>query len=264
MQPLDGVGVLVTRPEQQAMPLCRLLEAQGARSLRLAAIEIRAYGDRQALHTISSALEDFDLIVFTSVNAVRFGAGLLEQRRDLNIAAIGPATARALNQAGYRVAIKPTEGYDSEGLLAHAKLKNLAARRILLIKGRGGRHLLEQEFKTRGAHVARAEVYERVAATPSAAALSAILASFEAGEINAITATSVDIGIGLLALANPRLREAFERSTWVVPAERVAAELRRQGLKAPLLIAASAEDQDLVAALLQWRSDALGIGREVE
>ena len=42
MAALQGVGVLVTRPEQQAMPLCRLLENQGATTLRLPAIEIKA------------------------------------------------------------------------------------------------------------------------------------------------------------------------------------------------------------------------------
>ena len=43
MPALHGVGVLVTRPEHQAMPLCRLLELQGASTLRLPALEIKAH-----------------------------------------------------------------------------------------------------------------------------------------------------------------------------------------------------------------------------
>jgi uroporphyrinogen-III synthase len=252
MRPLEGVGVVVTRPEQQAMPLCRLLEAQGARAFRFPAIDIRAFGERSQLSQ-ANMLASFDLIVFTSVNAVRFGASLLDQRRDLNIAAIGPATARALNQSGYRVAIQPEGGYDSEGLLAHPKVQHLAARRVLLIKGHGGRHLLEQEFVARGAEVLTAEVYERVAAKPTEAALSGLLERFTAGDVHAVTATSVDIGLGLLALANPPLRQRFESTTWVVPADRVVEALRARGLTAEMLVAASAEDKDLVAALLQWR-----------
>ncbi len=49
MPALHGIGVLVTRPEQQAMPLCRLLEIQGASTLRLPAIEIKALGNRREM-----------------------------------------------------------------------------------------------------------------------------------------------------------------------------------------------------------------------
>jgi uroporphyrinogen-III synthase len=101
MPALHGVGVLVTRPEQQAAPLCRLLEIQGASTLRLPAIEIKAVGNRRHTAAELGALQDFDVIIFTSANAVRFGAPLLDQKRDLTLAAIGPATARALNQAGW-------------------------------------------------------------------------------------------------------------------------------------------------------------------
>ena len=52
---------------------------------------------------------------------------LLEQRRDLNLAAIGPATLRALNQAGYRVAVQPAGGFDSESLLRHPRLRHWRA-----------------------------------------------------------------------------------------------------------------------------------------
>ncbi len=99
-----------------------------------------------------AALEDFDVIIFTSANAVRFGASLLEQRRDLTLAALGPATARALNQSGYRVAVQP-ESIDSEGLLLHPRLAHPTGRRILIIKGSNGRPFLEQELAQRGAQV---------------------------------------------------------------------------------------------------------------
>src|ERR1700761_4793765 len=114
MRPLEGVGVLVTRPELQSMPLCRLLDAQGAHCLRMPAVEIKPLSDRRALLAQIGALEKFDIIIFTSANAVRFGAPFLDQKRGLTLAAIGPATARALNQAGYRVALQPVGSTDSE------------------------------------------------------------------------------------------------------------------------------------------------------
>jgi uroporphyrinogen-III synthase len=258
MPPLHGVGVLVTRPELQAMPLCRLLENQGATTLRLPALEIKALKERRALAEKLGPLENFDVIIFTSANAVRFGVSMLDQKRDLTLAALGPATARALNQAGYRVAIQPRDSLDTEGLLKDPRLEHVAGHRILVVKGRDGRQLLQQELTLRGAAVTCADVYERVAAIPNETALAVVQERFAAGEVHVITATSLDIGESLLKLAGPELRAEFERVYWLVPGERVAAGLRALGLQAPLLQADSAEDQDLVAALVRWRSSVSG------
>jgi uroporphyrinogen-III synthase len=255
---LHGVGVLVTRPEQQAMPLCRLLEIQGASTLRLPAIDIKAIGNRRETAAQLGAIGDFDVIIFTSTNAVRFGAPLLDQKRDLTLAAMGPATARALNQAGYRVAVQPAEHFDSESLLLHPRLEHVAGRRILLIKGKNGRPLLEQELAQRGAQVVAIDVYQRVPATPSLAVLAALLDSFTAGAVQVITATSLEIAGNLLGMATPALRSEFERVHWLVPGERIAAGVRELGLSAPLLQAESAEDHDLVAALIRWRASVSG------
>jgi uroporphyrinogen-III synthase len=258
MSALHGVGVLVTRPEQQAMPLCRLLEAQGASTLRLPAVEIKAAGNRRDTAARLGDVSNFDVIIFTSSNAVRFGAPLLDQKRGLTLAAIGPATARALNQAGYRVAVQPQETYDSESLLLHPKLEHPAGRRILIIKGSNGRPFLEQELRLRGALVVTADVYRRVRANPSRAVLASLLERFAAGAVQVITATSLEIAHNLLEMATPELRDEFERVHWLVPGERIAAGIREQGVSAPLLQADSAEDQDLVGALLRWRSSESG------
>src|SRR5271170_6881435 len=230
MPPLHGVGVLVTRPEFQAMPLCRLLESLGATTLRLPAVEIKPLKDRRALTEQLGVLENFDVILFTSANAVRFGVSFLDQKRDLTLAALGPATSRALNQAGYRVAIQPGETFDSEGLLSHPRLNRVAGHRILIIKGSHGRDLLQQELTRRGATVVCADVYERVPAIFGAAALKTVLARFTAGELQVITATSLEIGAALLKLASPgsappgsaplELRNEFERAHWLLPGER--------------------------------------------
>jgi uroporphyrinogen-III synthase len=255
VSPLHGIGVLVTRPEQQATPLCSLLEAQGAITLRLPAIEIRPCGDECTAKTRVGALDAFDLIVFTSANAVRFGSALLEQRRDLKLAAIGPATARALHQSGYQVAVQPEVGFDSEALLMHPRLVQISGQRILLIKGSNGRAFLEQEFVRRGALVVSVDVYERTPAQPSVAELARVRSDIESSRLHVVTATSLDIGTRLLDMLP---RAEFHKLHWLVPGERVAAALRRRGLQAPLLTATSADDQDLVAALLRWRSDESG------
>ncbi|MGA9028565.1 MAG: uroporphyrinogen-III synthase [Steroidobacteraceae bacterium] len=255
MRALQGVGVLVTRPEHQALPLCHLLEAQGATTQRLPALEIEALGE-PAQHR-SRVPERIDLIIVVSANAVRFGAHLLAQGQTA-LAAIGPATARALAQAGHDATILPGEGSDSEALLAHPGLGQLAGRRVLLVKGHGGRDLLARQLTARGAEVHAVDVYRRVRALPPAGRLEELQGRLRAGDLQVITATSLEIAENLLALAGPALRAEFEKLQWLVPGPRVAHGVRELGLRAPLVQAGSARDQDLVAALLRWRSSTSG------
>jgi uroporphyrinogen-III synthase len=73
-----------------------------------------------------------------------------------------------------------------------------------------------------------------------------------------ITATSAEVGLNLLAMAGVEWRAALERAHWLVASARIAATLKEQGVAAPMLTAATAEDQDLVAALVAWRASASG------
>lgn len=226
--------------------------------MRLPAVEIRPFGNRRETAAQIGALREFDIIIFTSSNAVRFGASLLDQQRDLTLAALGPATARALNLAGYRAALQPQETFDSESLLEHPRLEHPAGCRILIIKGNKGRPFLEQELTRRGAQVVAADVYERIPLAPSPAILAALLDTFVAGALQVITATSLEIAGNLLDISTPDLRREFETAHWLVPGERVASGVRARGLTAPLIQADSAEDHDLVAALVRWRNTESG------
>ena len=156
------------------------------------------------------------------------------------------------------MAVTPAAGFDSESLLLHPILAHPAGRRILLIKGMHGRNLLETQLAERGAQVVVADVYKRERASPNAATLEALEVEFAAGKIQVVTATSVEIAAGLLEIATPALRRGFDRVHWLVPGDRVAAALRERGVSGPILKASTAEDQDLVAAVVRWRSSASG------
>lgn len=255
MPGLQGVGVLVTRPEHQASKLCRLLEAQGAQVERLPVIDIRPVDGARSLQA-TAGTDRFDLAIFVSANAVRFGARLLSARHPA-LAAVGLATARALTEAGYPVAIVPADGADSESLLARPELRHMAGRRVLLIKGEEGRDLLAKELAARGAAVQTVDVYRREPALPDAARLAALARWLEGGT-RVITATSLEIATTLVRLGGAALSGGFERSTWLVASARISQGLRERGFAAPVVQAASAQDHDLVAALLRWRSSASG------
>jgi uroporphyrinogen-III synthase len=253
MNRLTGIGVLVTRPDHQAGHLCQLIEAEGGAAVRYPALAIRPRPDRAAVRAAVGPTDRYDLVIFVSANAVRFGADILAQRRDAPIAAIGQATAAALNAAGYRVSLMPAEGADSESLLALPQLALMSGQRVLIVRGSGGLDLLRDAMTVRGAQVQYAEVYIREPARPSAALQAEIEELWRQGGISAYTATSVQLLEALVGIVTPRCRGLMDSTALVTGSERVAAAAARLGLGSPILLADSPEDAALIGALVRWR-----------
>ena len=258
MSEIEGLGILVTRPEPQAGPLARRLAECGARVYRLPAIELKPRDDRAAQRASLGPLDRFHWIVFVSANAVRFGVSLLEERRDLRLAAVGPATAAALNHAGFRVALVPTQGYDSEALLASTELGHVEGQRILIVRGGGGRELLAEELRARGAEVSYVEVYERHQAHPIPGAVAAVEDEWRRGLIDIVTATSPELLRALFEILSPEGRQLLARTALLTGGARIAATARQIGLVGPLVVAAEPDDEGLLDALLKWRRHTSG------
>jgi uroporphyrinogen-III synthase len=250
---LEGLGVLVTRPEAQAGPLAHALEAAGARVYRLPTLEIRMRPDRAAVRAAVGPVDRYHWVIFVSANAVRHGVALLEGRADAPIAAIGPATATALRLAGHRVRLSGEGSFDSEHLLAAPELANVAGQRILVVRGVGGRDLVLEQLRARGAEVVCAEVYERACAVPVPGAVDAVESAWSAGQIAVATATSVEVLRCLVELLTPRGRALLRESALLAGGARVAATAREMGLAGPLIVATSPESGVLVDALRRWR-----------
>jgi len=251
---LTGIGVLVTRPEHQANHLCQLIEAEGGAAVRYPALVIKPRPDRAAVRAAIGPADRYDLVVFVSANAVRFGADILDQRRDVPVAAIGQATAAALNAAGYRVSLMPEEGVDSESLLAMPQLAHMSGQRVLIVRGIGGRDLLLEVMTARGAQVQHAEVYIREAAYPSMERKAEVEELWRQGGISVYTATSVELLEALIGIVTPRCRELMHSTALVTGSQRVADAATRLGLGSPLILADSADDAALTGALIRWHA----------
>lgn len=254
MDALAGLGVLVTRPQLQAHRLCQLIEAEGGSALRFPALAIRPVPDRAAIRAALGPIDRYSLVIFVSANAVRFGADLLGQRRDLRLAAVGRATAQALNAAGHRVSVIPAGGADSEALLAMPELQHMSGQRVLVVRGRGGRELIAETLAARGAEVGYAELYEREPARPTPEALATLEELWRQGGIHVYTATSPDVLEALLGIVTPRCRELMDSTPMLTGAQRVADRAVKLGLGSPVILAERQEDESLVAALLCWRA----------
>jgi uroporphyrinogen-III synthase len=247
--------VILTRPRRQCEALITLLVQRGADARCLPVVEIEAPEDASPA---VAALEDpgrFDLLVFTSANAV---GGALSLRPDLaeladlpEVAAVGPATRRALEQAGVSVAISPVEEFSSEGLLRHPRLRAsvLRGKRILIVKGAGGRGLLADALEAAGAEVTAVDVYRR---SRPQAGLSELLGEAP-GSFDLVVFTSGTAIEHMLDAASKAERRQIQQMPMVVSSGRIARIAREHGARRPPLIADGPDDQALVRAVESWR-----------
>lgn len=242
--PLAGQVVVVTRPARQATRFLRLLEERGARTVAFPTIAVEpvplASDVRRAFET-----EPCDWIVFTSANAVEHAPAIPPGPR---LAAIGRATARAIESLGRRVDALPAAGADTEGLLALPEFADVTGRRVLIVKGVGGRDALRAGLAGRGAQVVVVEVYRRVPADPVAGAVEAVRRACESGRA-VVAVTSVEVLESLLALAPASRVPGLLDARLVVPGERVASAARGKDWRGPIVVATSAEDEAMLAAL---------------
>ncbi|MGH8456650.1 MAG: uroporphyrinogen-III synthase, partial [Stenotrophobium sp.] len=160
-QSLAGLRVLVTRPAHQADNLCRLIATLGGRPLRLPLLDIVPVPHAAGAQRLLDAARGFDWWIFTSTNAVEYARSLAQGDWPAQLAAVGLATAAAL-EAGGHVVTTPLGAYSSEGLLELPQFQEIAGQSILLVTGEGGLEALAPVLRARGARVEVAAVYRRV------------------------------------------------------------------------------------------------------
>jgi len=149
---LKHIHLLNTRPDGQNHALTQAIEAQGGRVVECPMLDIKAVPfkyTRTNTHTI-----------FISPNAVKYF--FEEKNRQTHpscVYAIGNQTAYELKK--YNITALTPEIPDSEHLLAKSELQNIHGQSVVIVKGQGGRNLLQDTLTLRGAHVTTLEVYQR-------------------------------------------------------------------------------------------------------
>jgi uroporphyrinogen-III synthase len=233
-KPLAGKGVVVTRPAHQARELARLIEGAGGSAILFPAIEIRDVADLDPFLRIVERLDEFDLAVFISPNAIERALKLIRLRRELpptlRIAAIGGGSVRALERHGITGVIAPQGRYDSEALLERDELAG--AKRVVIFRGEGGREHLGEALRARGAAVEYAESYAR--AQP-AADPAPLLRAWAGGGVHAVTATSSEGLRNFADMIGASGREALERTPLFVPHPRIAEAAHGLGVRTAIV-----------------------------
>ncbi|HSS65853.1 MAG TPA: uroporphyrinogen-III synthase [Gammaproteobacteria bacterium] len=252
---LAGVRVILTRPKQQCDALIDMLGQRGAEARCLPVIEIEPPPDAAPATDALENLGRFDLVVFTSANAV---GGALLLKPDLadiaalpEVATVGPATRRALERAGISVAIIPGEEFSSEGLLRHPRLQKsvVQGKRVLIVKGVGGRGLLADGLRAAGAKVSSVDVYRR---SRPEGRIPELLGEPLTG-FDLIVLTSGTAIEHLLDIASDEERRRILDMPMLVSSRRIARILRGRGARRPPLVAEGPEDEVMVRAIERWR-----------
>ena len=162
-KPLHDIKVLVTRPKLRATGLCESIARAGGTALQFAAIEINTPADSQSREYARDHITEFSIAIFISPTAVEKTFEFLSELPDsISIAAIGSRTAHTLGLYGLNIDIIP-DGHDSESLLEHPALQagKLTGTKIVIFRGEGGREMLADTLRSRGAEVFYADMYRR-------------------------------------------------------------------------------------------------------
>ncbi len=249
--PLAGRHIVITRPAGQASHLAQALVALGAKPVLFPVLSIFDVEDKGPLLDVAARLDDFDWAAFVSPNAVEKALEPILARRawpaQLRVATVGRSSERALAAFGISQVAAPQERFDSEALVALPELQDMAGKKVLIFRGDGGRELLGDTLKARGATVEYVACYRRGKPDLDPAPL---LKLWSDGRLDAITVTSSE-GLANFVDMVGKLGQAWLRKTpTFVPHARIAEAARALGLHEIVLTGPG--DDGLVAGLAAY------------
>ena len=250
-KPLAGLNIVVTRPTHQAGELAAGIRAAGGNPVMFPALEIRDARDQRALLDLIARLDQFDLAIFISPNAVNKAMNLIGKQRKLpsglQIATIGRGGVRALQNFGINEAIVPTARFDSEALLEMAEMQQMEGKRVVIFRGEGGRELLGNTLEKRGASLEYAVCYHRSKPDIDTHAIEVLLKAWSHDDLHAITVTSCESLQNLFDMVGEPGRQWLKKTPVFVPHERIAQAARKLGLARVVVTAIG--DEGLLSGL---------------
>jgi uroporphyrinogen-III synthase len=249
--PLADKCIWLTRPAHQAAAWATALEAAGARVLREPLLAIDPPADGECARAQLAAAESADIVIASSANAVRSAWTLAPDFAPRGVLfAVGAASAAALERASGRPVEQPVELFSSEGLLTLARLRQPASQQIVLLTGEGGRTVLADTLRARGAKVGKLALYRRRPVTIPRARLARLIDTADA-----VVVTSGVVLDHLLALAEGELAGRLARLRLVAPSARVVKQAPKDASWVyPPVIPARMSGEAVVTALTRlWQ-----------
>ena len=240
----SSAHILNTRPSGQHLAFTHSLEALGFTVSHLPCLVIRGLSVHQldkdpAIH--------FDCVLFTSANAVRFAhAQHPFPWKDLAVHAIGAATASALQILNQPLAMQPLPPFNSEAYLE--QIASLPPARLLLIKGEGGRGLIDSQLRAMGWQVSSLDLYRRELPIIDALMLKRTFAHSPPDIISITSNESLD---NLVTLVDEFL-PVLLKIPLVVNSQRAVEQAMKLGFQRIPLVANPPGDYGQIEAIRRW------------
>ncbi len=269
---LNDLQVWVTRPVHQAKILSKMILDHGGQLIQFPVITIQAIALTTNNSDLLSQLANIDYIVFISPNAVTYGVTELlkygEIPAHIKLVTIGQASAKKLQQmTGRTPDISPIDHYNSEALLAHKGLKHktIKNQEFIIFRGRGGRELLADTLKERGAIIHYVEVYQRLKPIVSDGEINSLWQESTRKEttrketISRIISLSSNEGLNNLVeiFANSSNQYAYEQlllSPLIVVTEKMRLNAQNLGFKSDIVIAEKSSNDAFLKGILKWQA----------
>ncbi|KNC92677.1 uroporphyrinogen-III synthase [Trabulsiella odontotermitis] len=245
------MSILVTRPSPQGEELVSRLRTLGRVAWSFPLIEFTPGRELPSLRGLLNNLTDNDLLFVLSQHAVTFADAQLRQQqahwpKAPHYFAIGRTTALALHQVSGKAIRYPQDREISEVLLQLPELQNVAGKKALILRGNGGRELLGETLRSRGAEVTFCECYQRTAKHYDGAEEAM---RWQSRGVTTLVITSGEMLQQLWSLTPPWYRENWLlRCRLLVVSERLAHLARELGWQ-EIQIADSADNDALLRAL---------------
>ena len=225
--------VLITRPAPECDQLAAQLNQVAISAIAQPLLEVQQGKYINKLIEQIQQLQQGDYIIAVSYHAVRFATDYLisqgaEWPKNMHYIAVGDKTAAALAQACQQPVSSPQGQHDSEALLALPELANIRQRRVLILRGNGGRELIYQALTARQAQVSYCETYQRNWLTLDATRLAQ---QWQQQQIHALVVTSSEQLIYLTGLIPTEDLAWLYNCHLFVPSRRIADQASTLGYK---------------------------------
>lgn len=243
--------VVITRPAHQTENLQLKLDEVGAHTILFPLIEIAPPDDLELVKKQLDNLQNYDLVIFVSANAVEQMFRYIEpaQLESLKVATTGKKTASALEDNAVKTDFCPVQIFNSEALLAIADFKSFCeGKNIAIIRGEGGRNLLRDELLQIATSVDYINTYQRVCPQTN---LDMLEQHAKQGELDTVLLTSGTSVVNFFALAT-----ATKNASWINDVTLLLGSPRMQkkipdSFQGKLVLAEDPSDETLYKKLIE-------------
>lgn len=256
MTSLHGLRILITRPLHQAHDLITQIQKYEGVAVHFPTLEITPTNNIKKVELNIKKLNQYDFVIFISPNSVFYIAKSIRcicssWPENTKILATGPGTALALTQCNLPCNEYPKKDFNGNGLLKLTTLQNINQKKILIVKGEGGRSYLAKGLKMRGAQVDNLNVYKRQlpkidkSTIPNQKSTDVIICTSHSGLKN------------LVHLLYPYWQTILFKKQLLVISARLDDSAKKLGFVKPPLISDNATNTAILKTLFSWREQSL-------